>query len=124
MQDQDASKLQVAHYQFDTIEDLVKFAEEAYKCVSELEKKCKDLQKAKDDLEFSLESDAALDIAEMELTRLRNKTIAGELSLEDAKKYDILVKNKNLTLNSRQGKARKINKSETQKLLEIAKNGK
>jgi hypothetical protein len=37
-------------------------------------------------------------IAEIELKRLMEKSIAGTLTLEEIKKYDILVKNKRLSL--------------------------
>ena len=38
-------------------------------------------------------------IAELELRRLQERAIQGSLSLEDIKKYDILVKNKRLVQN-------------------------
>lgn len=62
----------------------------------ELKKQLKEAKKEKLVQKLSEEMSPELSIADLELKRLLERSMAGELSLEDIKKYDLLVKNKRL----------------------------
>ena len=76
--------------------ELILLKSEVERLISENKKLQQELNQLKNPkLEKVLLSDETI-IAELQLSRLKQKAFAGELTLEEIKKYDLLVKNKKL----------------------------
>jgi hypothetical protein len=123
---EDSNIIKIDQYEFSSVDELVDFCREAIKAVSVLQDQVNTLVAEKAQAaENKWNSEAELDIAEMELMRLRNKSIQGPLSLEEAKIYDILVKNKNIaTGNAKKKKVKEIKPEKLEQLRKIAAKGK